>query len=233
MFLKLFRWVASNVGTFILAFLLALVVLVSAVIDLLGKTGGETVTLASGRRTSLRHALTCEFTLGRSRPDLFMLLANHVTARDEQQALEQLIAAEENPLASADLAEVLERFPSAHPPLADLLDTLARSFGSALKFVGRWTLEERYPGLHHRFGNIETCWRRLHISYRQPLHQLIRCYIEKVDFAAGPQQLRSRPIVFAFLACVDFSHHAIRSNKRSERLRCRPPFTNHTVDATI
>lgn len=31
------------------------------------------------------------------------------------------------------------------------------------------------------------------------MHQLIRRYIEKVDFAAGPKLLRSRPIVFAFL----------------------------------
>ncbi len=100
--------------------------LVSAVIDLLGKTGGETMTLASGKRTSLRHALTCEYTLTRSRPDLFSLLAQHVTATDEKAALEQIIAAEENPLASADLAEVLERFPSARPPLDDVLGVLAR-----------------------------------------------------------------------------------------------------------
>jgi sulfite reductase (NADPH) flavoprotein alpha-component len=100
--------------------------LVSAVLDLLGKTGGETVKLASGKRTSLRHALACEYTLGRSRPDLFALLARHVTADDERQALEQIIAAQENPLASADLAEVLERFPSARPPLTELLATLAR-----------------------------------------------------------------------------------------------------------
>jgi len=100
--------------------------LVSAIIDLLGATGGEMVTLATGKRTSLRHALTCEFTLGRSRPDLFTLLAQHVTAADEKSALEQVIAADENPLATADLAEVLERFPSARPPLADLLATLSR-----------------------------------------------------------------------------------------------------------
>src|SRR5262249_28587999 len=62
----------------------------------------------------------------RSRPDLFNLLAQHVTAPDEKAALELLISTEENPLASADLAEVLERFPSARPPLADLLSTLAR-----------------------------------------------------------------------------------------------------------
>lgn len=100
--------------------------LVSAVINLLGKTGGETLTLANGKRTSLRHALTCEYTLTRSRPDLFNLLAQYVSAADKKAALEQIIAGEENPLASADLAEVLERFPSAGPPLDDLLRVLAR-----------------------------------------------------------------------------------------------------------
>ena len=71
---------------------------------------------------------------------------------------------------------------------------------SALKFVGRRALEERNPWLHHRFGNRETCLRRLRISYRKPMHQLIRRYIEKVYFAAGSKLLRSRPIVFAFLS---------------------------------
>jgi hypothetical protein len=74
---------------------------------------------------------------------------------------------------------------------------------SALKFVGRWALEERNPWLHHRFGNRETGVRRLRISSRKPLQQLIRRYIEKVDFAAGPKLLRSRPIVFAFFSCPE------------------------------
>jgi sulfite reductase (NADPH) flavoprotein alpha-component len=100
--------------------------LVSAVLDLLDLTGGETVTLPSGKRTSLRHALRCEYSLTRSHPDLFTLLAQHVTASDEKSALAQLLAAEENPLASADLAEILDRFPSCRPPLADLLSVLAR-----------------------------------------------------------------------------------------------------------
>ncbi|HEY2416165.1 MAG TPA: sulfite reductase subunit alpha [Pirellulaceae bacterium] len=100
--------------------------LVSAVLDLLDLTGGETVTLASGKRTSLRHALRCEYSLTRSTPGLFALLAQHVTAPDEKIALEQLLAAGENPLASADLAEILDRFPWARPPLADLLGALAR-----------------------------------------------------------------------------------------------------------
>jgi hypothetical protein len=55
----------------------------------------------------------------------------------------------------------------------------------------------------HRFGNIETCLRRLRISYRKPMHQLIRRCIEKVYFAAGPKLLRSRPIVFEFLLCPE------------------------------
>ncbi len=73
----------------------------------------------------------------------------------------------------------------------------------AFKFIGRGALEERNPWLHHRFGNRETCLRRLRISYRKPMHQLIRRYIEKVHFAAGPKLLRSRPIVFAFLSCPE------------------------------
>jgi len=74
---------------------------------------------------------------------------------------------------------------------------------SALKFVRCWALEERNPWLHHRCGNIETCLRRLRISDRKPMHQLIRRYIEKVYFAAGSKLLRSRPIVFAFLSCPE------------------------------
>jgi len=100
--------------------------LVSAVLDSLGMTGGETVKLASGRPTSLRSALTSEYTLARSRPELFALLARHASAPDERAALEQIEAAGENPLASADLPEVLDRFPSARPPLAELLAALAR-----------------------------------------------------------------------------------------------------------
>jgi hypothetical protein len=44
---------------------------------------------------------------------------------------------------------------------------------SALKFVGCWFLEERNPWLHHVFGNVETCLRKLRIPYRKPPHQFI------------------------------------------------------------
>jgi len=74
---------------------------------------------------------------------------------------------------------------------------------SALKFVGRGALEERNPWLHQGFWDMETGLRRLRISCRKPMHQLIRRYIEKVDFAAGPKLLRSRPVVFAFLSCPE------------------------------
>jgi sulfite reductase (NADPH) flavoprotein alpha-component len=100
--------------------------LVSAVIDLLAATGGETVALAGGKRTSLRHALMCEYTLSRCPPALFELLTKHATAEDEKQTLAQLVAADENPLTAADLAEVLERFPSARPPLDEVLACLRR-----------------------------------------------------------------------------------------------------------
>lgn len=100
--------------------------LVSAVLDLLRKSGGETVQLASGKRTSLRHALASEYTLGRCRPDLFALLARYAESADERRTLEELLASTVNPLVAADLAEVLERFPSARPPLAELLGVLAK-----------------------------------------------------------------------------------------------------------
>lgn len=100
--------------------------LVAAILELLDKTGGETVCLASGKRTSLRHALTSEYTLGRCRPDLFTLLAAHADDPSEKQTLEELTQSDANPLLTADLAEVLERFPSARPPLERLLESLAR-----------------------------------------------------------------------------------------------------------
>jgi hypothetical protein len=74
---------------------------------------------------------------------------------------------------------------------------------SALKFVGRWSLKDCHPWLHHLFGNMKTCLRRLRISYRKPLQQLIHRHIEEVDFTTGPQLLRSSPIVFAFFACPE------------------------------
>ena len=73
-------------------------------------------------------------------------------------------------------------------------------FISALKLVGRWSLKEGNPRLHHCFGDRETCWRRLRISCRKSVHQLIWWHIKKVYFATGPRLLRSRSIVLPFLA---------------------------------
>jgi sulfite reductase (NADPH) flavoprotein alpha-component len=99
--------------------------LVGEVLQLLGKSGGETVRLPSGRKTSLRHALMCEFTLGRCRPDVFAMLAEHAQDETEKRTLKELASAD-NPLLVADLAEVLAQFPSSRPPLADLLGVLAK-----------------------------------------------------------------------------------------------------------
>jgi hypothetical protein len=101
---------------------------------------------------------------------------------------------------------------------------------SALQFVGRWALEERHPGLHHRFGNRETDWRRLRISDRKPMHQLICRYIEKVYFAAGPKLLRSRPIVFAFLSCPEAE---IEDDIRSQFKRSACDGPQHRFNETM
>ena len=87
--------------------------------------------------------------------------------------------------------EIVDKRRSSHPI----------SLFSAFKFVGRWSLEECNPWLHLFFGDVETCLRRLRISYRKSVHQLIRRHIEKMYFTTGPKLLRSRPIVFTFLSC--------------------------------
>ena len=70
----------------------------------------------------------------------------------------------------------------------NLLDALF----SALKFVGRWFLEERNPWLHHIFGNVETCLQNLRIPYCKPSHQFIFRHIQEVHFTTSSQLLRSQ-----------------------------------------
>jgi sulfite reductase (NADPH) flavoprotein alpha-component len=100
--------------------------LVAEVLQALYQSGGETVRLPSGRKTSLRDALMGEFTLGRCGRNVFSLLAEHAQDQQEKQMLQELLSAESNPLATADLAEVLARFSSARPPIGDLLAALAK-----------------------------------------------------------------------------------------------------------
>ncbi len=101
---------------------------------------------------------------------------------------------------------------------------------SPLKFVGRWALKEHNPWLHHRFRNIETCLRRLRISYHKPVHQLICRHIKKVDFTAGPKLLRARPIVFAFLSRPKTE---IEDDVRSQFKRSTGDLPKHHLNETV
>ena len=62
------------------------------------------------------------------------------------------------------------------------------------------------------------------------MHQLIRRYIEKVDFAAGPKLLRSRPIIFAFLSCPEAE---IEDYIRSQFKRSTGDVPKHRFNETM
>lgn len=94
--------------------------LVARVLQLLGKTGGERV----GTDRSLRDTLSLDVTLTRCRQELFECLARHATTADKE-GLTRVLAQDDNELLSADVAEVLAQFPSARPPVDELLASLA------------------------------------------------------------------------------------------------------------
>jgi sulfite reductase (NADPH) flavoprotein alpha-component len=100
--------------------------LVSETLAQLGADGSEEVALASGDRRTLREALTAGCNLTRTSPEVFELLSKYTNSPSERQQLEQMRRSDHNELATADLAEVLTIFPSARPPLAELVASLAR-----------------------------------------------------------------------------------------------------------
>jgi len=119
--------------------------LVQGVLEQLGGGGDESVTVA-GRELPLREVLQTDRTLSRARRPLLELLA--ASARDpaERRQLEELAEADGGPLAGADVCELLERFPTARPPLNEFLAALGPlqprlySISSSLK---------RHPGQVH------------------------------------------------------------------------------------
>jgi len=101
--------------------------LVAAVIKQLGAQGDEETTLPSGTTKPLREAMSTDFALNRARPDLFALLAEHATSAAQRAELEAIFASDDDSFgAGADVAEALERFPSARPPLEQFVATLGR-----------------------------------------------------------------------------------------------------------
>lgn len=99
--------------------------LVTAVLKQLGLSGNEPVTSA-GSAKPLLEALATDFALNRARPDLLALLERHATNANERNELITIIDSDEHPLTGADVAEVLERFPSARPPLEQFLTALGK-----------------------------------------------------------------------------------------------------------
>lgn len=98
--------------------------LVQGVLGQLGASGEEIVAVAEIDRT-LREALATQINLARCDAKLLELLASAATAADDRRKLQELAAAEGGALAGADLREVLERFPSARPPLVDFVAALS------------------------------------------------------------------------------------------------------------
>jgi sulfite reductase (NADPH) flavoprotein alpha-component len=100
--------------------------LVRGVLDQLRASGDEPITGKDIESRPLREWLATEVVLNRCPSGLFELLAS--AARDSLEAdqLRELAASDGGPLAGADLCELLERFPSARPPLADLVAALPR-----------------------------------------------------------------------------------------------------------
>jgi len=100
--------------------------LVGEVLKQLHADGDEPVTVGPGDLRPLRTALSVACNLTRTRPETFELLALHAKSPSDRQKLSELGRGEANEFAVADLAEVLEHFPSARPPVNELFGSLAR-----------------------------------------------------------------------------------------------------------
>ncbi len=120
--------------------------LVRSVIDQLGATGDEPIAVGGASPKPLREALATDFSLNRCPAELMEILAAAAREPTEAAQLCELAGADGGLLAGADLCELLERFPSARPALADLSAALPRlqprlySISSSLK---------RHPGQVH------------------------------------------------------------------------------------
>ncbi len=121
--------------------------LVDGVLDLLTASGDEPVFTADGTQKAFRQALLTDYALTRPRSQLLALLASCATNSDEAQYLAKLLnAGADEFLAAMDVPDVLIRFRSARPALADFVGTLAQlqprlySISSAL---------QKHPGEVH------------------------------------------------------------------------------------
>lgn len=99
--------------------------LVTNVIAVLGAENHPSVRTKQNLTCTLRDYLKREVTLSRGRPPLLELLAGHAQNSQEAETLRGALTADDDSLRSLDVAELLERFPTARPPVDEFLKALA------------------------------------------------------------------------------------------------------------
>lgn len=99
--------------------------LVAEVVQQLGVATDTPVKNADAKTKTLAELLASEVTLSRSKIELLELLASQAQADEDRSTLAAAIADGGGELLGHDIAELLARFPSARPPLEDLLAALA------------------------------------------------------------------------------------------------------------
>jgi sulfite reductase (NADPH) flavoprotein alpha-component len=100
--------------------------LVQEVLQQLGASGNEVIKNADSQSKALAEVLRTEVTLTRVRPELIDLLAQHATLSAEKEQLVSGASEGSGDLLGCDVAELLAKFPSARPPITELIDALAR-----------------------------------------------------------------------------------------------------------
>jgi sulfite reductase (NADPH) flavoprotein alpha-component len=99
--------------------------LATAVADCLGAPLDRAVTLADGRTMSLREALSDALDIARPADAAIELLARVARDGDEAKRLAALAAGEEGDPVDPDLLDLLLAFPSARPPVGELIAALS------------------------------------------------------------------------------------------------------------
>jgi sulfite reductase (NADPH) flavoprotein alpha-component len=99
--------------------------LAKSIIERLGADHRESVALQNGSCVTAEDALLAHCTITKVSDGVLTLLANHAQKAREQEELRGMLTDDrENFLETADLLDVLERFPSIRLPIAELVNAL-------------------------------------------------------------------------------------------------------------
>jgi sulfite reductase (NADPH) flavoprotein alpha-component len=100
--------------------------LVEAIIDAMGARGDEWVPIPGGSCIHLYEALAGHYVITKVGDDFAALMAAHATVESEAATLRTLVEDDaEGVPAHWDVLDVLDQFPSARPPLAEMVGALA------------------------------------------------------------------------------------------------------------